>query len=459
MQTPLVLMTTHGTVVCRDGADGLYHVPLDTIGRGDTPLMVDLFGMTRAGRHDKTALGATTPANLGALPGLPNGCELLLSADRRTAAIRRDERFFSAEPMNRAIPCDRVSVADWESFAFLTEEDYATLRHITTQSWVTSSRPGVAHAHQIGFAEGFVLSIGQLRIDLRYNLPFVPHVLAEDGDATRAPSYSVLIDGWRLERLYLFRPLIVMTAFGSATLVSQVASTINSLLEFGGYDGEFHLITDLDEAELLQHLPALAPTRLTVQKLTHKGGASFGRGKYSVIDHPGAKNFQPVLLLDPTSVCDGPIEPLLAAVAAQDRISTTPARSVPPAQGNAAARLAGFGRHKLAAHDEGLLGIPNLRRHAELLELARAILTNLSETPAEDQHAPLDQEVLDYIAYATGGFDTHVLDGFVSHAGDADAPDVTRRLGLMRFSAEGQGRPAGQRMQEYVDALRALPRP
>ncbi len=363
--------------------------------------------------------------------------------------------------MNRTMPCDRSSVSAWETFTFLTEADYAALQHLLHHDWVSSSTRRVVRQQQIAFREGFILELGELRLDLRYNLPLIGHTPSGSGVPAQALSYSVLADNWRLVRLHLFRPLVVIAAFGPPELAGQVAALVSSLLEFGRYEGNIHIITDLDETTLITRLSALDAERLSIQKLQSKGGAKFARGRYAIVDHADATSYQPLLMLDPDFVCDASIEPLLATAATLDRISTIPVptnRRQSSAVNNELLDQGGYSPWLVNNVDQGLLVVPNLHNHAEILEITRTIATNLSEIAGEGRQSDLDQDVIDYIAYTAGQFDTQSLAPFVRHAGPGGNPDATNPYGLLHFAADRSGTSAEGRMQSYLTSVRELQR-
>ncbi len=456
MERPMVLMTTHGTLLCA-GASGLYHVAMDALSEADIPLLVDLHEVTRAGRHARMLTRTNTPLMV-THPGLPPGCEILIEPSRRTATLQQDGQFYSAEPMHRALAHDRSSAGLWESFLFLTEEDFAAIKHIFRHDWVRATSKQVVRAGSIRFREGFILSIGDLDLDLRYNLPMLPHNQAAGREGLGAMSFNVLIDGWKIERIHLYRPFIYFTAFGSPYALEQAYTSIASLIEFGGYDGHVHVITDQQAAPFLQNVPALLPERLTVQNLASQDWVGYVASKYCILEHADAYNFQPLLFLDTDVVCDAPLEPLLATILALDRISA-PLEDVSslqtnPSVGASLIQRAGLDARFACGLNGGTVGIPNLQSSAELMELTRAIITNHSEIFGREYFRWVDQEVLNYVSFCVGNFNTSALLRYIRYGWENDEFDVSRRLGLVHFWPPVKDRPKLDRMRDYVAALR-----
>ena len=458
MQQPLVLMTAHGTLVCGDTAGGLCHVALEALGAGGTPLMFDLHDVARAGRHERMLTRTDEPLVLANLPGLPLGCEMLFDPGRRTVSLRQGERFFCAEPMNRVLAHDRASAGVWERFMFLTQEDFAAIRHIFGHSWIQATTKRVLRPEWFRFTEGFVLSLNGLEIDLRYNLPVMPHAQGPGGDAAAAFSFNILVDGWKIERLHLYRPLIYFTAFSSPYVLDQAFTAIGSLLEFGGYNGHIHLITDQPKELFLHNVPDLDANRLSVQPMASKDWVGFVAAKYAILDYSDAAQFQPLLFLDTDVVCDAPIDPLLATVVTLDRMSA-PLEDMTSLQNNPSAGATLIQRSGLDARfgcglNGGTVGIPNLQSFGELLELTRTIITNHNELFGRDQFRWVDQEVLNYVSFRVGHFDTASLLRFIRYGWRNDEYDGTRRLGLVHFWPGIEGRPKEDRMRDYVATLR-----
>ena len=457
MERPMVLMTTHGTLLCAGPTD-LYHVAMDAISEADTPLLVDVHEAVRNGRHERMLARTNTPLTM-THPRLPLGCEILIEASRRTATLQQDGQFYSAEPMHRSLAHDRSSAGLWESFLFLTEDDFATIKHIFRNDWVRASSKQVVRAASIRFREGFILAIGDLELDLRYNLPLLPHNQAPAREDLETMSFNVLIDGWKVERIHLYRPFIYFTAFGSPYALDQAYTAIASLIEFGGYDGHVHVITDQREDAFLQNVPALPPDRLTIQNLASQDWVGYVASKYSILDWAYAYNFQPLLFLDTDVVCDAPLEPLLATIVALDRMSA-PLEEVSSLQTNPSVGASLIQRSGLDARfacgvNGGTVGIPNLQVSAEIMELTRTIITNHSEIFGRDHFRWVDQEVLNYVSFCVGNFDSSALLRFIRYGWENDEFDATRRLGLVHFWPPVKDRPKLDRMRDYIATLRA----
>ena len=373
MQQNSVLMTAHGTVVCSNGADSLYHVPIAALSESDMPLVLDLYAVTRAGRHERMLTGTNVPLTLGHVPGLEADCEMLLSADRRTAALRRGGHFYSAEPTTRVLAHDRTAAHAWENFLFLTNEDFATLRHIFANRWIVSITQQLIEPASIQLREPFGLVLGDVQLDLRYNLPFIPHDMAPGRPPTQAFSFNILIDGWRTGFIHLFNPLVCVTAFGGQDAVETTLQRLSSIQELGAYKGRIHVIADEKPQTFQSQLPSPSLDQISFQHIIPISDSVSRTAKLAILDHLPAYDHQPLLLIDGQTVCVGPIEPLLVRIAQSDQIVSPledPALNQTPSAG--AALL-------LFDLNATTIGVPNLFRHEEYLELARAVITNQAD--------------------------------------------------------------------------------
>ena len=459
MEQAMVLMTTHGTLLCRDGEGGLYHLPLEAVGPADMPLLVDLHAVTRAGRHERMLTLANTPLALVNLPGLPSDCELVIAGDRRTASLRQSGLYFSVEPMNRPLAHDRHSAGSWETFLFVTNEDFASLRHLFSNHWIIGSTRQIVEPAAIRFDENFRLVLGPLVLDLRYQLPLLPHAQGAERSPADAFAYTILIDGWKIERIYKYKPLIYLTAFGSPDILDRAFSAIRSLVEFGRYTGRIHVITDRDKQLYLDSVPGVAPEQLSVQRIVPQDNVGYLAAKLSILDYEPAHEFQPVFFIDSDVVCDAPLEPMLTTVVTLERMSApleeTTSLRTNPSVGATLIQRAGLAPRWACGLNTGTIGMPNLYACAEHLELMRTILTNHTDIFGREQFTWGDQEVINYVSYQSAHFDTQALLRFVRYGWQGDEFDGTRRLGLVHFWPGIEGRPKQDRMRDYLETLRA----
>jgi hypothetical protein len=106
----------------------------------------------------------------------------------------------------------------------------------------------------------------------------------------------------------------------------------------------------------------------------------------------------------------------------------------------------------------GTIGIPNLQGCFTELELIRTIITNHNELFGREQFRWVDQEVLNYVAFAVGNFDSSALLRYVRYGWENTEFDASRRIGLVHFWPGIDHRPKQDRMRDYLATLRAADR-
>lgn len=452
----MFLLTCHGTVLC--AMDGqLIHQPAGAA----QALRLAAASPTPAQRFGQFISGRPTPSAAG--DGPLAGASLDWSATGRAVSVRFGGTVLTATP-DGATAQDRPTAGAWETFLALGDDEYADLQFLLGADWVIGSKT-VAPAADVALTPGFGLRIGPLAVDLRYNTPLlrdVPRGAPAGSGAPRFWSATLLVDGWRLETIHLYRPLVFYSAARAVPALTQAFLSIQSLLEFGGYDGAVHVITDREHHEFARAVPALAPERLTVQSVHPTDRTGLLAARYCILDWPPAWAFQPLLYLDSDVVCDAPLQPVLAAAASAGRLSA-PAELFSPLDSNPGVganlfREDGVDVAGRVGFNTGTLGIPNLPEFGGAIEAIRTVLSNHSDLRGRGSLGWVDQPVANYVGAVTGLVDTDTLTPFVRHTGQQDDGVTDQRRGLAHFWVP---RPDGMAKQDamlrYMQALRAAP--
>ena len=126
-------------------------------------------------------------------------------------------------------------------------------------------------------------------------------------------------DGWRLDWLHLFRPLVYFTVFGAEEEFACALVTIGSLLRFGGWPGDILVITDAAHQNFAQHLPPELAPRVHVAAVQADDAMDRAFARYRITELAVAQRFQPILHLDNGVVCDAPLDGLMAGLAMSER--------------------------------------------------------------------------------------------------------------------------------------------
>ncbi len=443
------LLTWQGTFLCRHKTTGTLvqrsvDSPLNDTELVDIDVPAELLQVTFA-NHLRNDTGLSLQVTQGALAGW----SIARAADGRSINLELGGQYLSAVYRNLAI--NRTGHAkDWEAFLPLSPADVETLRALPANNWIMRSSGAPAAAKDIRFSAFSELDLGPMKVDLRWQVPF---------DLSAWPNRLTLLrDGWRIEQICRFRPLVYFAAFGNQAIMRQFALSVRSLVTFGGYDGDIAVLTDHTPEEISALLPAFDRPRVLVLRCDARDRVAFMAARYTIADWADAWQYQPLLYVDTDTIFDADIAPILRAVACSDRISA-PVEAMSPMRTSAPA---GAGLLQLDDCDprwrhgfnSGTLGIPNLFEHAHTLRLIGRIIANNTALNGRDSLPYADQEVANYVSFKTGHFDTVLLAPYVRVGWDSSVPSDNRR-GILHFWTVPGSNERADVMAAYVRALEA----
>lgn len=454
----IYLLTAHGTLLGRaesgrpgaDTADGatLTHADLRTI--PDPAALVGFEQPVASLRQDHAGfVEGTVPPPVAIADGPFAGCVVRPDPQRNLVTITRDGRHLSAGPSGGATNWTDAAPDNWERFLPIAAQELGQLVHLFGSTWIRRSTRAIHRGAEMRIDPGNLLVSGELSLPLADNLPF------ED----RFDQFRVLAfhQGWRIEELRLYRPLVYYAAYNSPAVHAQLFHSIRSLLEFGRYDGHVHVLTDLDHDALCRET-RLPRDRASVQKLAPDDFVGYVASKYSILEHEPAWQFQPVCYLDPDIVINAPLRPMLIEMAIADRL-TAPVESVGPMRtwpsvGASLIQKDGHDPRYADGFNAGTLGIPNLRAGAATLRMIRRLIANLLRIEGRDHLEWVDQEVANYVSFRHAHVDTASLNRFVRYGGAGDAEVPGALTGLVHFWATGK-HDRHEIMRRYIDVLHA----
>ncbi|MEJ0018393.1 MAG: hypothetical protein WDN25_17885 [Acetobacteraceae bacterium] len=387
--------------------------------------------------------GSTTADLPAAPPGALSGLRMERASDQRTLTFRGDSAFLSAEGGGDSVGLFRPEAAGWESFLPVSQADLEVLHGITGASWLVRSTGGFADRPLL--ADEFRLRAADLEVDLRFQMPL---------DRTDWPSRVTLLrDGWRIEQICRYRPLVYYTVFGDLAAREQLALSVRSLFQVGHYHGDVAVLSDLAPAEIVPFLPSGVPGNFILASHPARDTFDARAARYTIGDWSDAAVFQPLFYVDTATIFDADVTPLLHALAMSDRLGAPAeilpalARSLPAAAG--LLQLDDCPPQFRQAFDAGALGIPNMKRHGGPLALICRVLAN--SAVLHGRHLPFAvQEIANYVATRRAPFDTGLLSSFVRHV--EAGSDPVRRTGLAQF----HGRAAAERTAAMRDYLRQI---
>ncbi len=444
----IFFLTTHGTLLVRGEGGRPAHRTLRDITGVDALLAVEGDIAALRQRFEQFVLDQVPPPVAAVIDGL-GPVTLHVDAARGLVTLARDGATLSAGIAGGSVVWTDAAPNAWERLLPLAEAEMGQLVALHSNQWILGTTGTLVHPWEVALAPDHALRLGPLAIPLARNLPLL---------GTDFPfRFPVLVDGWRLEEVLLFKPLLFTAAYGSPAVHQQLFLLLASLHEFGRYAGHVHVLTDLSLERLHEAVPALAPERTSVQALSPRDFPGYVASKYCILEHGPAWGHQPVCFLDPDTVVNASLRPMLVAMACARTLTAPledvgPLRSWPPVgatllqRDNREARFArGF--------NAGTLGIPNLRAHETTLRLIRRIIANLLMQEGRAALEWVDQEVANYVSFVHAPVDTAAISRFVRHGAPHDSETPGPLTGLVHFWATGKA-DRHELMARYVDVLR-----
>lgn len=368
------------------------------------------------------------------------------SSDHRSLMLSRDGHYLTVRPGNESLEL-AAEVDESAMFLAASEADTSVLKDLAAGKWLVQSGGAAMHPESAVLVRHFGLRIGPLDIDLRWNLPFElsewPHRL------------SVLKDGWRIDLIYQYRPLIYFAAFGADAVMQQFALSLRSLVTVGDYDGPIVVLTDKTAAEIAALVPPAMRATLVIIPTAGVDPLAFMAARLTIANWRDAWDFQPLLYVDADVLFDLPVAPMLYDIARSDKISAPVEPTAPLATSAFVGSGLLEGNDRVPASEMGVnsgtLGIPNLRRHARILDLVRRILQNRATMFGRDALPYADQSVLNYVLFQLDGVDKALLAPYVRLVDHTAVP--SGRRGLVHFCWVPDAGVRVELMRIYLDEL------
>ncbi len=313
--TNCFLLTSHGSMVWFDESTNLLrHGPVGGALR-------NLTAQTR--RSETTLVCATQPQSFtvsgldprGRMGRVPAGPPLTFRRHPLGGglwALEANGLFLCAEA-DSTMSLSRMESGEWEAFFALDDTDLDWLTHVMSHTWLSASRDAVVPRQLVHPVRNFGMQIGDLAIRID------DFLAANPGDQT-AESFCFHYDGWKVEQLRIYKPLIYFIAFGKDEIFTSLALTLRSLHEFGHYDGDILLFTDRAPDRLVGIVPPEMQKQVKLSAAPATDIMDYTSIKFRICDLKEAEAYQPLLYLDIDVICDRPIEPMLREIHAASRI-------------------------------------------------------------------------------------------------------------------------------------------
>jgi hypothetical protein len=314
---------------------------------------------------------------------------------------------FLCAQSNSAATLSRSELRDWERFAAVTQDDIALLQHLCTERWFSTTHQRLLGRGEIAIGEAFCCTVGSIRVTLE-------QLLGAQVEARDRRSIAFNFDGWKLETLALFRPLIYFAAFGSAEIFECLSLAIQSLLDFGEYDGTIAVLTNRPQQELRTFLPECVRSQVLVFHIPAAGLLDVTFARYRITEWPGAAAFEPILYMDVDIICNAPLaETLLGILSAESLCLCRELQLHHPLD------YYGSSLFKMDTTAEprdpvgltsGIIGLPNVETVKYTFPLI--VRTGYAHARVAGNRQPLrsmDQPIANYVVHKMGGCNTDVL--------------------------------------------------
>jgi hypothetical protein len=421
-------LTFHGNLLgFNDARDRLHQITWDQIAEPGRLLWLDLPVRAAERPYAEFIADAKRAPITVDIPGLG---PLIIRPDMegRFVAVERAGRFVCALD-DMTVENNRERAGAWEIFVPLTEDDLKLLAMFREQSWIIKSSREVVPAGGARLGTGHTLRLGGIEIPLGYNIPL---------DVSRSPfRFVVLVDGWRVEEVVLLRPLIYYVALGAKHILSQLYTSLNSLGEIGGYEGQVLVFTDRAQADIAAAVPGLKPEQISAVALPAADWVGYVAGKYCILEQQAAYAYQPVVYMDPDIVFNADVRDMLVDMAVSERL-TAPVEEFSklahsPSVGASLLQLDNMQPRFMCGFNGGTIGIPNLPHHRHTVQLIRRVIRNYLALKGRHGLQWVDQEVANYVSYKIANFDLSRVSKYVRY-GDARGATVLGPLtGLVHF--------------------------
>jgi len=392
-----------------------------------------------------------TDGALGKCPGLPFR---IRHKPDDLITIEQANLLLCALP-DGAVVTNRHVADAWESFRLLSQDELSFLLSLYRHGAYSTTLSYLLTPGSIRPAPEFMLSGGPMSFHMRS---------FSDALAGRRASKLTLdlhFDGWKLERLRLFRPLIYVTAFGHPLIFECMRLMLQSLVTFGDYRGEVAIITDRVAGGVLEHVPAELRGGTHVLNVPAFDALDFTIARYRIADLIDTSIYQPILSLDTDIVCNAPITPLLLDVARADRLCLAREGDLFASSHFWGATLIEQDTAATAALPDGLntgvLGIPNHHIADDVFPAILRTRYEYSRTTGIRHPLPAeDQPFTNYVVHKLKAYDTTAfVDRVVNAKGQFDRPfSEYVRCGLVHFCGGiGNAAPKHMTMTAYIDYL------
>lgn len=360
-------------------------------------------------------------------------------------SLIQGSRFLSARPDGTA-GFNGHERLGWEKFLEVSEETVLALRHFVGARYYVFNSRNFAGATMPDFDGSGDFHLGGQTFPIQENIEAIVRFYRE-----RAKNIVLVKDGWKTFAFESIRPVIYYCAFGSAEQVELVKISIQSCLEFGRYEGDFVILTDLEEECRREILPICDRVILRSSRLD--GVYQFKQARYSIAEHPEFSAYSPILYLDTDVMVDAPIAGTLLQILAVEKVSVYfEGCSVEDRDslGRTLLRKDGIETTSRRGINSGILGFSSIETAFPFLAMVMSTIDQyIHYGPRNEVFNFLDQSITNYVLHKHDYLDTNAFQGRVRTYWHGVFEDGDRPMGFCHFTS----RPKLPGMVEYLADL------
>jgi len=451
-ETNWALITYHGTVVRYDpGAHRMRH---DAIGAHEPNLFLVERGARvvlawKDGEKFRPLDPETTPA----------GDPALLTAARSAAGLltlSTEGRFLRAD-RDGTLAFVHTQALDWERFVAVRPDDLARLAFILTSRWFSALTgtfidPEADHG------------VGRHRAQFGPNRYRVTDLIeAARADPTGSPVPRELFltyDTWKTERYILYRPLAYFVAYGKEEMFNCAEIAIRTLFDFGEWDGDVLLITDVGHSDFPERLPADIRARVRIELVPAQDMLDYNLARYAIADFEWVERYQPIIYIDTDVVCDAPLQKMSQTIALTPELHAMPEYALGgPKNFYGESLMAADGMMidpEKTGYCAGIFAFRNIQEQRRLLRTIAATARHVTSMVGNrDAFDVYDQPFFNYVNFKTGSC-TGAVFRQVIQMHPSFRPLLTAKVGkgLVHFAGGvGNTTPKLTHMLTYLEVL------
>ncbi|WP_081107373.1 glycosyltransferase [Gluconobacter potus] len=309
----------------------------------------------------------------------------------------------------------------WERFLVLTQTELEKLHLFITNDWIDETGRKIGRT-DIRILEDFQIQVGDNIFSISESFTSdsgSPVVRTREGQPCEIVLWH---DRWMPHRYRLFRPLVYFCSFGEFYM-NTLELSLQSLSEFGKYDGDILIVTDLTEDTLRAHCPSTAFFKCHIWNLHGQANLDFYAARFRITEWKPLYQFSPLLYMDTDIVVDKDINTSFETIFKSNSISAQMEAFSTIQEGTSVGselfkmdpRSMDFDLDK-PGFNSGIISIPRIEDFDFILKIIHSCIYRFSEKMQNRKSlSHFDQSIANYICTITQSVDLKFLTEKVSY--------------------------------------------